>query len=376
MVENLFFERSGKIHIGRILAGVLLLLILMAINLSQAVAGSQPASNSDTCPLALTFGETVHCSIDVAGETDSFSFSGTAGDQIRVRVVETSGSLSAFQEIIRPDGTSLCGTVVGEMTCLLDGNGNHTILVNDFGGTDVGAYSLYLQRLNSPAGCRGIDFGALPATGSIDEAAANDCFTFMMMAGDRVRGRVVETAGSISAFQEIIRPDGTTFCGTIVGEQTCLADADGTYTILIKDFGGTSTGDYALYIQRLNNPVGCTPITFSGIPTTGAIDVAAETDCFTFNGLPDKHIRVRAIATSGTLAPFKEVMRPDGTTLCSAVVSEMTCELGAEGTYTILVNDHGGTDSGSYQLTLVCLTQPCGPPLPYSAYLPLSLTPE
>jgi hypothetical protein len=113
----------GKNIIGHSLIGILLLLTFTAFNLTQVIA-SVPAMSSDgICISNLMFGETVHCSIDLAGETDSFTFSGLAGDRIRVRVVKTSGSLSPFREIIRPNGTTLCGTVVTEMTCLLDSSG-------------------------------------------------------------------------------------------------------------------------------------------------------------------------------------------------------------------------------------------------------------
>lgn len=272
MQHNLKLSRG--IAFWHFTIGLLLLLFLSISPPIQVTAGRLVFSGTAACPPNLAFGETIHCSIDLTGETDSFGFSGAAGDRIRVRVVTTSGALSPFREIIRPDGTSLCGTVVTEMTCLLDASGVHTLLINDFGGTD--------------------------------------------------------------------------------------------------------TGNYSLYLQRLNEPVGCLPIAFSGVPTNGTIDVAAETDCYTFDGAVNNRIRVRTVAISGALAPFKEVVRADGTTLCGTVTSEITCQIDADGSHTILINDFGATDSGEYQLTLVCLTQPCGAPLNYShaAYLPLWIRPE
>ncbi|MBK8904512.1 MAG: hypothetical protein IPM53_25260 [Anaerolineaceae bacterium] len=355
--------------------GVRLLIALFLLSLFQGTtpSGKPVLAGGSTCSSNLNFGQTIHCAIDLAGETDSFTFSGSAGDRIRVRVVETSGSLAAFQEIIQPGGTSLCSTIVTEITCLLESNGNHTLLINDFGGTDNGNYSLYLQRLNNPVGCSTIAFGALPSTGNLTEAAVTDCFTFQLSTGDQVRGRAVETAGTAAAYQEIIQPDGTTLCGTIVTELTCQATVTGLHTILINDFGGTDTGTYSFYLQRLNNPVGCSSIGYSGLPVTGSIDVPAETDCYTFSGMVGNQIRVRAIKTSGSVAPYKAVIRPDGVSLCGTIVSEVTCLLDSDGNYTILINDFGGTDTGTYQLTLVCLTQPCGTPFSNFNYLPFVL---
>ena len=71
----------------------------------------------------------------------------------------------------------------------------------------------------------------------------------------------------------------------VTGEMTCLLDANGAHTLRVRDFGGAGTGNYSLYVQRLNNPVGCTPIAF-GATLSSSISVAAEVDCFTFTGAP------------------------------------------------------------------------------------------
>ena len=68
------------------------------------------------------------------GDVDEFTFVGQAGERIRVRVVETSGTLTAFTQLLRPDGTLLCSTTATNLDCTLDQSGTHTILVSDFGG--------------------------------------------------------------------------------------------------------------------------------------------------------------------------------------------------------------------------------------------------
>lgn len=347
-----------------------LLLIVLQLSLVGLASGKEPQEIVGGCPASLTYGSTIHCTLDFAGETDSFTFTAAVGDRIRVRVVKTSGAMTPFQEIIRPGGTSLCETIVGEISCTIDSEGTHTLLINDFGGTDTGTYSLYIQKLNEPVGCSAISFGNPPTTGALPETGGTYCFTFSLETSDRARSLVVKTSGTITPFEEIVRPDGTTLCETIVGEISCTADTSGTYTLLINDFGGTDTGNFALYVQRLNQPVGCTAISFSGSPSTGTITAAAETDCFTFNGKAGDQIRVRVIKTEGTLTPFKEVVTSDGTTLCETIVDEVTCQIQTDGPHTILVNDFGNTDSGTYQLTLLCLTAPCGPPLTMFTYLP------
>src|SRR5262249_25592581 len=135
--------------------------------------------------------------IDPAAETDCYIFASSANNRVRVRAVETSGTLLAILEVVRPDGTTLCGpSSAGELTCLLDSSGPHTLLVHDYYGTSSGSYNLHLQRLNNPVSCSALAFGAVPTTGTIGSAAESDCFTFTGSANDRLRVRAVETTGT------------------------------------------------------------------------------------------------------------------------------------------------------------------------------------
>src|SRR5207245_6493859 len=99
--------------------------------------------------------------------------------------------------------------------------------------------------------------------------------------------------GTLAPSAEVLRPNGTTisFCSP------CSLAATGTYAVLVEDFGAGS-GDYALTLQRLNNPVGCTAIGFGAAPTTGAI-AAGETDCFTFTGAAGVQVHVDVAPASG-----------------------------------------------------------------------------
>src|SRR5262245_42166536 len=61
----------------------------------------------------------------------------------------------------------------------------------------------------------------------------------------------------------------------------------------------------------------CLPIEF-GAEVAAALDSAGEVDCHTFTAAAGDRIRLRAFATSGSFSGFtKEIIRPNGTTLCS-----------------------------------------------------------
>src|ERR671931_673604 len=188
---------------------------------------------------ALTFGAApTSAGIAAAGEMDCYSFTGTAGDRIRIRVVDISGSMLALQEVVRPNGTTVCGqTSATDETCLLDTTGAHRIIVEDNNGNNTGGYVIAIQKLNAPVGCTALTFGAAPLARNISTAGEMDCYTLSGTAGAQIRLRMVNTSGgSFFPTQEVISPDGTTQCGPQgPNDMTCVLDDAGTHTIIIRD---------------------------------------------------------------------------------------------------------------------------------------------
>ncbi|MCE7986310.1 MAG: hypothetical protein DYG89_34485 [Caldilinea sp. CFX5] len=336
----------------------LLLWITQSLHLSAPAAA---AASPEAC-IALGFGQSSSETIAIPGELDCVTFVGAAGDQILARVIKTTGALGPVIEIFAPSGTKVCGTIHSDLTCALNTDGLHRISIKDFGGPNTGDYRIYLQRLNAPLGCIPVSFGASPAAGLIELAADVGCFTFDGATADQVRVRVVKTTGTLGAVIENYRPDGTKLCGTIHQELTCQLDATGRHTILVKDFGGPNTGSYQLHIQRLNGAVACVPLSFDAAPLAAVIDAPAEMDCFPFQGANGVNVRVRVVKTAGNLGAVLEIARPNGTLLCGTIHAELTCQLDADGLHTVLVKDFGGSNTGTYQISLQCLSATCTPP--------------
>jgi uncharacterized repeat protein (TIGR01451 family) len=332
----------------------------------------RPAGGPRTCPPDINYGETIRCSIDVAGEVDSYRIVGAApGQRVRVRLVETSGTLYAAVRVLR-DGSPISGcplTAADEHTCLLAGTGNptYTIVVRDAQQQPrTGGYSLYVQRFPNPPGCAALTLGAT-VSASIGTAAGEvagepDCYTLTGTTGDRIWVRVIETAGTLYAEQEVIGPDGTTptGCGrTAADERTCLLTAPGTHTILVRDAqAGTRTGSYSLTVQRFPTPQRCTALSFGANGTgsigTAAGELAGEADCYTVTAASGERLRVRVIETGGTLYADQEVIGPAGATPTGcgrSAADERTCLLNATGTQTIVIRDaQAGTRTGAYTL--------------------------
>lgn len=207
----------------------------------------QRLNNPRACP-GIRFGNPPTSGTYAVGEVDCFTFLGrfsnrAVNDVIRVSVTTTSGNFDPDLEIIRPNGTLLCGTIFTELTCELDADGNHRILVR---GTGTGSYKIHVQRLNNPGACPLIPFDT-PRTGTYTVGEI-DCFSFQGAVNDNVKVEVTTISGNFDAELEIIRPNGSKLCGTIFTELTCQLTSAGYYHILVQ---GSGTGSYRIRLSCL-----------------------------------------------------------------------------------------------------------------------------
>src|SRR5581483_9084001 len=189
------------------------------------------------------------------------------------------------------------------------------------------------------------------------------CYQFTGAVADRFRVRVAATSGTLVPRMDIVRPSGTTLCGpTTAVELTCPVSVAGSHTIFVSDSAGNHTGDYAIALQRLNNPLGCTALGFGAAAATATIASAAEMRCFTFTGAVGDLVRVRdAGASAGTLVAQAELVDSSGTTACGATTSiQVDCQLTTAGTDTIVLDDHTGTGTGSFDIAIQRLSNPAG----------------
>ena len=95
---------------------------------------------------------------DDPGTIACVRFPGATGDQIRIRVVVSSGTWNPVTDVVAADGSTVCSiTFADEFTCVLTSDGNHTVTVRDGAGTGsaTGQARFFLQRLNDPVGLQG-----------------------------------------------------------------------------------------------------------------------------------------------------------------------------------------------------------------------------
>jgi len=225
----------------------------------------------------------------------------------------------------------------------------------------------------------GISFGdSVPC--SITTPSEIDTYTFTANADDKVLIRMTRTAGIMAPEVPVYDPRGAFLCTTwadslaLIG--SCAIPTTGGYTILVNDSGTDQTGDYTVYIQRLNNPGGTTPLAF-GQPLPGALSTVGKQDTYTFTAHSGDKVLIRMTRMTGVMAPEVTVYDPRGAFLCTtwgdSIALIGSCAISAAGTYTILANDRGTDQTGDYTMYLGCANVLCGPQRDNVVYLPLLL---
>ncbi|MBI5935668.1 MAG: DNRLRE domain-containing protein [Chloroflexi bacterium] len=318
--------------------------------------------NDPGSSLPIAFGQTLSGSILAPAEMDAYTFAASAGNKVIVRMAKSSGTLYPEIRIYNPSGLHLCQdwdyTTSEIATCTLTETGTYSILVGDYGGTKYGDYYFYLQRLHSPGNPTSIAFGQT-LSASILTPAEMDTYTFAASASDKIFVRVSKSSGALYPEIRVYNPTGLQLCQdwdyTTSEIASCTLTANGVYSILVGDYGGTKTGDYYIYLQRLNNPGNATSIGF-GQTLYGSIITPAEMDAYKVTVRLSGKAIVRMSRSSGTLYPEIRVYGPTGLQLCQDwdyTTSEIaSCTLTDVGSYLILVGDYGGTKTGDYYLYL------------------------
>jgi hypothetical protein len=302
--------------------------------------------------------------ISASVEVDCYSHTASANQRWWVHVVETGGTANLLQQVVRPDGTVVCSfSGATDMTCLLDQSGPFRVLVEDSGGLATGDYRIVVEKFPGPTGCADADLGKRVGV-EVSKPGALACVTVKGSGGDQLRIRDVVSSGSWNPLVDVVRPDGSTVCqGGFADEFTCALTTNGVHTVVLRDGTGTgsATGAAGVFLQIVNDPAGCTSLPYGTAGKTGKISPAVEIDCFSHDAKAGERWRVRVVETGGTANLLQEVVRPDGTVVCSLTgATDNTCLLDQDGPTRVFVQDSAGTATGDYRVVLERFPNPTG----------------
>jgi len=360
-------------------------------------------------PANLPFGGTPTAgSISSAAQSNTYTFSANANDVVDFTIVTTTGTLSPKIRLYNPagglvstaddtfEGSCTGGLTVEMNTVTLTSAGTYTVLLGDCGDTNTGNYLIYAQRTNNPTGASNLPFGGTPASGLIASEAQSNTYTFSANANDVVDFTSVTTSGTLSPKIRLYNPAGglvstadDTFEGSCTGGltvemNTVTLTSAGTYTVLLGDCGDTHTGNYAIYSQRTNNPIGYVPVDW-GQQQTGTVNSAAQSNTYIFTGSDGDVIDFTMVTTKGSFSPKIRLYNPDGSLLSTAddtfegsctgasTTTMSSVSLVQNGVYTVLVGDCSDTNTGNYNVSSQCFgTCPVTPTITWAT--PVAIT--
>ncbi|MEM9662202.1 MAG: GC-type dockerin domain-anchored protein [Planctomycetota bacterium] len=320
------------------------------------------------CPADVVSGLQIEGSISFLGDRDAFLLQADAGDDIRVAISEpTATSFSPRLSIVAPDGsvvTATWDTFGFDLTAAnVPTSGTYTLVVQDNGDDNLGSY-----RLTAIVPDSTVDIGneSLPSGTTLTRVVGLgdiDTFTINAQAGDDVRLAIAEAGGSsnFSPAVNIYAPNGDRVTGTwdTFGFDLTAASVPvtGTYTIVVQDNSGSQSGDYTLTTLVPDGVVDVNDVALpSGTTITREVGLG-DIDTFTINAQAGDDIRL-AIAEAGgssNFSPAVNIYAPNGdrvTGTWDTFGFDLTAaNVPVTGTYTIVVQDNSGSQSGDYTLT-------------------------
>ncbi len=300
------------------------------------------------------------------GDVDTYTFSGSAGETVHVRVANI--ARSRFTPALRVYGPSgaLVRTVAGYDVSALDlsltESGTYTVAIMDGNGgvpgpNATGTYDLYFARMPGVS-----EHGELTSDSKRTETIELgdiDTYTLTGNAGDSVLLRVADLAlGSFEPVLKVYGPSGAlvrSAAGYDVSAVEFSLSESGTYTVAIMDGNGgvpgpNATGAYDLYFARVPGANEHTEL-ISGSARSETIELG-DIDTYTFAGYEGDTVRLRVEdLAQGAFYPQLRVYGPSGAQVRSASgydVAAVELSLSENGTYTVVIMDGNGGANGPY----------------------------
>ncbi|MDD4910186.1 MAG: FlgD immunoglobulin-like domain containing protein [Candidatus Omnitrophica bacterium] len=328
----------------------------------------------------LEFGSTVTGTISESSPVIYYTFSAEKDDYIYIPFANTGGSLQPQPQLFDASGLYLSEPyeefplmlIPGCLYGKLNSSGTFTLAVSDVSGTNTGDYTLTVQRMNNPGGTVELSDGQT-LSASISSPTEIDAYRFTAASAGSLIINLIKTGGEFRPSVEIYDSRGDWLgAGDLVWDSTASLNFNvslpraGTYYVYVIDgtsyyTGDYSTGTYSITLQSTNNPD--IPNLEFGSTVTGTISADSPSDTYTFNADKDDYIYIAAANTGGTLRPRLQLFG-SATTYIESASTDTTFyrieKADSSGTFTCIVSDYTGTNTGDYTLTAQRFNNPGG----------------
>ena len=280
----------------RILACVLGVMSFMSARAEAAPCTPEPTD------MSVAYSQQIECTISPGADTDTYRFTGVAGDRVLVEALYLSGTnFTTRIALYAPNGAVLGNTwSPARLDVVLPQSGIYTVVVYDFSSSHIGDYAFTVTCSGGtclpvpppppapPAvddiACEAEPTDQFPGLGTrvsceILTAADADIYRFTGGTGDRVLVEALYVSGTnFTTRVAVYAPDGSALGNTWSPARLDLVlPQSGVYTAVVYDFSSSHVGQYAFTATCLGG---------SCLPAPGRLPslTLALTGCTTCNG--------------------------------------------------------------------------------------------
>ena len=226
---------------------------------------------------------------------------------------------------------------------------------------------------------------------SLSPSTDTDLFEFEGVAGEEIWILIDAISSNLDPSLRLLDPlgsfvdigAGTTSPLTCANGCTLVATVTlpltGIYTMILTDVGNDETGNYRLQLERIPPIAAAPPALLNNVPMQDLIDFSTDVDFFAFAANAGDLLDLKIDAISSNLDPELRILDPSGAMLPigGGSVTTLWCANGctltyswtvaSTGTHTVVLNDVGRDEGGTYSIGLQCLFGTCPPP-PFQNY--------
>lgn len=308
------------------------------------------------------------------GDLDTWTFEANSGDFIHLTMARTSGDLQPQIRLLSPTNDVVGhAATYGESTQVVvqdaPESGTYRVIVGDYGARYTGDYVLRLAQVPPAFVVPQIDEGGALTNGDNQPGEIPlgdlDQWTFNADEGDFIHLTMARTSGNLQPQIRLISPTGDVVGHVATyGEsaQLVISDApeNGTYRIIVGDYGVRYTGAYVLRLALAPKDYNVPADDEGGALTntanhSGNIPLG-DLDQWSFTADAGDFIHLTMGRTSGNLQPQIRLVSPTGQVVGHAATYGESTQLVVQdapesGTYRVIVGDYGVRYTGEYLLT-------------------------
>ncbi len=233
--------------------------------LALTQSGEQPnAPAAAPGPQALTYGDVVNGTIDDEIISQLYTFSGAAGDHVRITMEATPGSnLDCYLELQSSDGVivdandDIDAGIVRDSQIVADlpADGTYLIIASRYVGADAepttGTFRLSLERVDeTTAGTTSLTIPLIYGQTEIGEINDNQYLLFYAFdgtAGDVVTVEIDNLTGNLDSVLHLYQSVGNQWLEIANNDDS---SSGGTYEALLRDIVLPQTGKYLIAVNR------------------------------------------------------------------------------------------------------------------------------